>query len=71
MERDRQALIKDLQNRFEKINRESEISILEHWKGMLDRLACAKPEGVAALQMQIKKIADMMANRIGYLKKQT
>jgi len=29
-----------------------------------------KPEGVAALQMQVRKISEMMANRIRILKRQ-
>lgn len=66
---EKEALIKELQARFERMQREKEIQITEHWKEQLDRVMSLKPEGLAALQMQIKKVSEMMANRIKYLKK--
>ena len=63
------AFMKELQARFDKKLREKEISDLEHWKAYLDKLASMKPEGIASLQLQIKKVADMMENRIKILKK--
>lgn len=64
-----QAFIKEMQTRFEKKVKENEISLLEYWKSHLDKLLGMKPEGVASLQLQIKKITDMMENRIKILKK--
>lgn len=64
-----QAFIKEMQTRFEKKVKENEISLLEYWKSHLDKLLTMKPEGVASLQLQIKKITDMMENRIKILKK--
>jgi len=64
-----QAFIKEMQTRFEKKVKENEISLLEYWKAHLDKLLSMKPEGVASLQLQIKKITDMMENRIKILKK--
>lgn len=64
-----QAFIKEMQTRFEKKVKENEISLLEYWKSHLDKLLTMKPEGVASLQLQIKKITDMMDNRIKILKK--
>lgn len=64
-----QAFIKEMQTRFDKKLKENEISLLEHWKSHLDKLLAMKPEGIASLQLQIKKITDMMENRIKILKK--
>jgi hypothetical protein len=63
------ALLKEIQTRFDRKLKESEIAILEYWKEQVDRLTAMKPEGIAALQMQVKKISEMMANRIRVLKK--
>jgi hypothetical protein len=69
-ERDQQAvLLKEIQTRFDRKLKEEEITLLEYWKEQVDRVALMKPEGVAALQMQVRKISEMMANRIRILKK--
>lgn len=62
--------IKSYQERFEKKMKENEISALEHWKTQLDKIAAMRPESIASLQIQIKKMAEMMANRIKILKKE-
>ena len=64
------ALLKEIQSRFEHKLKESEIELLEYWKEQVDRVAGMKPEGIAALQMQVRKISEMMANRIWILKRQ-
>ncbi len=64
------AFIKEFQARFDKKVKENEISILEHWKSHLDKVLAMKPEGVASLQLQIKRISDMMETRIKTLKKE-
>jgi len=64
-----QAFIKEFQARFDKKIKENEISILEYWKSQIDKVLSLKPEGVASLQLQIKKISDMMDNRIKVIKK--
>ncbi len=66
---DDKALMKEIQNRFEKKMRESEIESVDFWKSQVDRILAMKPEGVAPLQLQIKKLSEMMANRINVLKK--
>ena len=66
---DDKALMKEIQLRFEKKMKETEIENVEFWKGQVDRILAMKPEGVAPLQIQIKKLSDMMANRISMLKK--
>lgn len=63
------ALLKEIQTRLDRKLKESEIDILEYWKEQVDRVAAMKPEGIAALQMQVKKISEMMANRIRILKR--
>ena len=64
------ALLKEIQTRFDRKLKESEINLLEYWKQQVDRVAGMKPEGVAALQMHVRKISEMMANRIRILKRQ-
>lgn len=70
-EREQQAaFLREVQARFDRKVKESEISLLEYWKEHVDRAAALKPEGVAALQMQVHKISEMMANRIRTLKRE-
>lgn len=64
------ALLKEIQTRFDRKLKESEIAILEYWKEQVDRVAVMKPEGIAALQMQVRRISEMMTNRIRILKRE-
>ncbi len=63
-----QAFLREVQKKFDKKVRESEISVLEYWKERLEKLAVMKPEGISSLQLEIKKISAMMGNRIRTLK---
>ncbi len=63
------TFVKELQARFDRKLKENEISILEYWKAQIDRLLSMKPEGISSLQGQIKKVSDMMDNRIKMVKK--
>ena len=49
--------------------REQEISVIEHWKERVEKILAMKPEGIAALQIELKNLSSMMANRISSLKK--
>jgi len=70
-ERDQQAvLLKEIQTRLERKLKDNEITLLEYWKEQVDRVAAMKPEGIAALQIQVRKISEMMANRIRILKRE-
>jgi hypothetical protein len=64
------AFVKELQARFDKKLKENEISIVEYWKSQFDRLLSMKPDGIASLQSQIKRVSDMMDNRIRTIKKE-
>jgi hypothetical protein len=64
------VLVKEIQARFVRKFREQEISILEYWKEQVEQVAALKPEGIAALQMHVRKISDRMANRIRTLKRE-
>ncbi len=64
------AFIKEYQERFEKKIKENEIDLLEHWKEQLDKIAGMRQDSIASLQIQVKKISEMMANRIKVLKKE-
>ena len=68
--RDQATFIKEVQVRFERKLKENEIDMLEQWKAHLEKLAAMKPEGIAALQLHIKKVAEMMGNRIKMLKRE-
>ena len=63
------AFIKEYQERFEKKIRENEVALLEHWKTQLDKIESMRPDSIASLQLQIRKLSEMMANRIKVLKK--
>jgi hypothetical protein len=65
-----QAFIKEFQARFDKKLKENEISMLEYWKSQLDKLLSMKPDGIASLQMQIKRISEMMDKRINIIKRE-
>ena len=67
-DKEQEAFIKEMQNRFDKKLREHEISVVEHWREQLAKVLIMKPEGVGALQAQIKKVSDMMNNRIMNIK---
>jgi len=67
---DQSALVREFQAIFAKKTKENEISSLEYWKEQLDKLLTLKPEGIAALQLQIKRVSNMMGNRISTLKKE-
>jgi hypothetical protein len=61
--------LKEFQQRFEKKIKENEISVIEHWKERLDKLSSMRPDGISSLQIEIKKLSDMMKNRIKILKR--
>ena len=61
--------LKEFQERFEKKIRENEIGTLKHWKERLDKLISMKPDGIASLQLEMKKLSDMMENRMKILKR--
>ena len=70
-ERESQSILaKEIQARFDRKFREQEIGILEYWKEQVDQVGALKPEGIAALQMHLRKISERMANRIRTLKKE-
>jgi len=64
------ALLKEIQARFDRKLKENEITILEYWREQVERVAVMKPEGIAALQTQVRKISEMMTNRIRILKRE-
>ena len=66
---DQSALVKEIQAQFAKKVKETEIESLEYWKEQLDKLLILKPEGVAALQAQVKRVTNMMGTRINTLKR--
>jgi len=67
--KDQVAFMKEVQARFERKLKDNEIDILEQWKEHLDKLASMKPEGIASLQLRIRKVAEMMGNRVKTLKR--
>lgn len=61
--------LKEFRQRFEKKIKENEISVLEYWKERLDKLISMRPDGIASLQIEMKKLSEMMENRITRLKR--
>ena len=64
------VLIKEVQARIDRKLKESEIEVIEHWKEQIDRVMAIKPEGIAALQQQLKNISGMMNNRLRILQRE-
>ncbi|MFB3926118.1 MAG: hypothetical protein ACE14T_08685 [Syntrophales bacterium] len=64
-----EAFLKEYQRRFEQKMKENEITVLEYWKERLDKLISMRPDGIASLQLEMKKLSAMMENRISKLKK--
>jgi hypothetical protein len=64
------AFIKEYQERFEKKLKENEIALLEHWKAQLDKIENMRPDSIASLLLQIRKMSEMMSNRVKALKKE-
>lgn len=61
--------LKEFQKKLEKKLAENEISVVQYWHERLGRLVDMKPDGIASLQLEIRKIYDMMETRITTLKK--
>ena len=64
------AVVKQLQERIDRKIRDHEIASIQFWKERLDRIASMKPDGIASLQLEIRKISSMMENRISILKRE-
>jgi hypothetical protein len=64
------AFLKEVQRKFDEKVRENEISVLEYWRERLDKLIVMKPDGIASLQTEMRKLSGMMENRIKTLKRQ-
>jgi hypothetical protein len=62
------AFLKEVQRKFDEKVRENEISVLEYWRERLDKLIVMKPDGIASLQIEMRKLSGMMENRIKTLK---
>lgn len=66
---EKEALIRELRAEMEKKLRQHEIEVIQYWQGHLAKLLSMKPENIGALQVHIKKVYDMMGNRIQILKR--
>lgn len=63
------AFLREYQKKVEAKMKEKEISVIQYWKDRLGNIISMKPEGIASLQLEMKKLSDMMENRIKTLKK--
>ena len=63
------AFLREYQKKVETKIKEHEISVIQYWKDRIGKLVSMKPEGIASLQLEMKKLSDMMENRIRILKK--
>ena len=61
--------LREFQKKVEKKIRENEISVVQYWHERLGKVVSMKPDGIASLQIEIRKIYDMMENRIKTIKK--
>jgi len=62
--------VKGFQEKLDGKVKETELSLLTYWKEQLDRVLAMKPEGVASLQVNVRKVSDMMGNRIKMMKRE-
>jgi len=69
IDKSQEAFVREMQAKLDRKLRENEMEVIELWQVQLGRVLAMKPEGVASLQMQIKKIYDMMGNRVQMLKR--
>lgn len=67
--KDNVTFLREFQKKVERAKAEHEISVVQYWKERLDRLAAMKPEGIGALQVEMKKLSSVMDNRIKTIKK--
>jgi hypothetical protein len=67
--KDNAAFLREFQKKVESVKADHEISVIQYWKGRLDKLVAMKPEGIGALQAEMKRLSAMMENRIKTLKK--
>jgi len=65
-----EEFLKAYQKRFEQKIRETEIGVIEYWRERLDRLITMRPDGIASLQAEMKKMSQMMKNRVVALKRE-
>jgi len=63
------SVVREIQERMERKLREKELEVVSYWLGHVEKLLAMKPESIGALQVQIKKLTDMMTNRIQVLKR--
>ncbi|MBT8490191.1 MAG: hypothetical protein KJN62_04005 [Deltaproteobacteria bacterium] len=63
------SFLREYQKKVELKMKENEISVIQYWKDRLGNLIAMKPEGIASLQLEMKKLSNMMENRIKTLKK--
>ncbi len=61
--------VKEFQKKVDDKIRENELSVIQYWHARLGKLISMKPDGIASLQLEIRKLSDMMENRIKVLKK--
>jgi hypothetical protein len=64
------AFLKEIQKKLDDKIRENEISVLEYWRERLQRLIVMRPDGIASLQIEMRKLSEMMETRIKTLKRQ-
>lgn len=64
-----QEFLRDFQKKVEEKLRENEISVVQYWYERLGKVVSMKPDGIASLHLEVKRVYDMMENRIKTLKK--
>jgi hypothetical protein len=66
---DEKALISELKKKVEKELVERELSVLEFWKGEVEKLSHKRAESLGSLQIDLKNLVQRLENRIRILKK--
>jgi hypothetical protein len=67
--KDNSSFLREFQKKVELAKIDHEITVIQYWRGRLDKLIAMKPEGIGALQSEMTRLSGMMENRIKTLKK--
>jgi 50S ribosomal subunit-associated GTPase HflX len=68
--KDNSSFLREFQKKVELAKIDHEITVIQYWRGRLDKLIAMKPEGIGALQSEMTRLSGMMENRIKTLKKE-
>ena len=64
-----EKMLRELRKKFDVEMNKKEIEILDHWKQEIESVYRKKYDNLAAVQTEMKRVIERMANRISILTK--